>query len=60
MQQNRDETVQMVSFAHQILEPEPNELFALQLVCMLFYHAAEDAEEKNHLVAAITHLHSFN
>lgn len=56
----RDETVQMVSLARQILEPEPEELFALQFICMLFFHDAEDEEDREHIIAAITHLHSFN
>lgn len=56
---NRDDAVQMASLAAQILEPEPEELFTLQLMCLLFYHSAEDDLDREHILSAIVHLHKF-
>ena len=56
---NRDDAVQMASLAAQILEPEPEELFTLRFMCLLFYHDAEDELDRTHIVAAIEHLHKF-
>lgn len=57
---NREDAVQIASLAAQILEPRPDELFTLRLICQLFYFDAEDEIDREHILTAIEHLHTFN